>query len=550
MYNLLKEGMAKWRTVPRPVMETALNTHALRRHRVRHPLFLHGPRGSGKTSLILHRLLDSWNVGPHTTGYVDFAADRSPKPWASWSASAAPPADLADLRSRLESCLESMVDRGVRLGRIRSRDVFLALRKRHGIDSALRCIVSGDVKASSLSTLWSRAVLARGGAGGDDDDASMTMEERANVREAGASLRLAKEIMDMHSSWRAVAVAHLKRTGGVSSPLAHSSTDWPCLLLELLSSAAEMGIFQPKLVIDNIEVLRKATSTDESMVPAGMYHDSLLWRLVNLGMNETCLPNFGWTPKEAKMHLVPKFFSESEWPVIAEVLGPNPRHLSELYELIKSTYFGIVMEDSRGNIQDTVDAYLAYLQVNVVNPAMESALVILQKFASDARNGKIPVDRLLFGVSWRNLPRTEDPLVSLQWAKLQLMDYVQSLIKTGFGVNYLSDFSFEILDDPATVAMLEARAGTDTNELQGFSAISVASNYTWPELSSLDERVDYKWCRRCEPNSFDISKEVHCNQSVAGSLVKPWNWLIIMDNFANKGLRPVEGSIKICKLFQ
>ncbi|KAK1291305.1 hypothetical protein QJS10_CPB17g00279 [Acorus calamus] len=364
--------MAKWRTVPRPVMETALNTHALRRHRVRHPLFLHGPRGSGKTSLILHRLLDSWNVGPHITGYVDFAADRSPKPWASWSASAAPPADLADLRSRLESCLESMVDRGVRLGRIRSRDVFLALRKRHGIDSALRRIVGGDVKASSLSTLWSRAVLARGcGGGGDDDDASTTMEERANVREAGVSLRLAKEIIDMHSSWRASAVAHLKRMGGVSTPLAHSSTDWPCLLLELLSSAAGMGIFQPKLVLDNIEVLRKATSTDESMIPAG-----------------------------------------------------------------------IVMEDSRGNIQDTVDAYLAYLQgvadkdqVNVVNPAMESALVILQKFASDARN--------------------EDPLVSLQWAKLQLMDYIQSLIKTGFGVNYLSDFSFEILDDPATVAMLE-----------------------------------------------------------------------------------------------
>ncbi|KAK1269362.1 hypothetical protein QJS04_geneDACA013752 [Acorus gramineus] len=485
MYNLLKEGMAKWRTVPRPVMETALNTHALRRHRVRHPLFLHGPRGSGKTSLILHRLLDSWNVGPHITGYVNFAADRSPKPWASWSASPAPPADLADLRSRLESCLESMVDRGVRLGRIRSRDVFLALRKHHGIDSALRRIVGGDVKASSLSTLWSRAVLARGcGGGGGDDDASMTMEEMANVREAGVSLRLAKEIIDMHLSWRAGAVAHLNRTGGVSMPLAHSSTDWPCLLLELLSSAAGMGIFQPKLVIDNIEVLRKATSMDESMVPAGMYHDSLLWRLVNLGMNETCLPvifitsdsyysyqafvdfgnhqdvfisreNFGWTPKEAKMHLVPKFFSESEWPVIAEVLGPNPRHLSELYELIKSTYFGVVMEDSRGNIQDTVDAYLAYLQVNVVNPAMESALVILQKFASDARNGKIPVDRLLFGVSWRNLPRTEDPLVSLQWAKLQLMDYVQSLIKTGFGVNYLSDFSFEILDDPATVAMLE-----------------------------------------------------------------------------------------------
>nr|CAD1839306.1 unnamed protein product [Ananas comosus var. bracteatus] len=35
------------------------------------------------------------------------------------------------------------------------------------------------------------------------------------------------------------------------------------------------------------------------------------------------------------------------------------------------------------------------------------------------------------------------------------MDFVQSYINTEFGVNYLADDSFEVLDDPATVAMLE-----------------------------------------------------------------------------------------------
>ncbi|KAJ9551618.1 hypothetical protein OSB04_015663 [Centaurea solstitialis] len=31
------------------------------------------PRGVGKTTLILERLLENWNKGPHVTGYVDFA---------------------------------------------------------------------------------------------------------------------------------------------------------------------------------------------------------------------------------------------------------------------------------------------------------------------------------------------------------------------------------------------------------------------------------------------------------------------------------------------
>lgn len=52
------------------------------------------------------------------------------------------------------------------------------------------------------------------------------------------------------------------------------------------------GIFllQPKLVINNIEVLHKAVAEDDSTVPAAMYHDSFLWRLIALGINERSLP--------------------------------------------------------------------------------------------------------------------------------------------------------------------------------------------------------------------------------------------------------------------
>lgn len=56
-----------WRIIPRPIMETVLNNHA-HRHRVHQPLILHGPRGVGKTTLILERnnpyefWFDIWHV--------------------------------------------------------------------------------------------------------------------------------------------------------------------------------------------------------------------------------------------------------------------------------------------------------------------------------------------------------------------------------------------------------------------------------------------------------------------------------------------------------
>jgi hypothetical protein len=47
---------------------------------------------------------------------------------------------------------------------------------------------------------------------------------------------------------------------------------------------------QPKLVLNNVDVLRKAICEDETMVPAAMYHDSFIWRVIALGANEQCLP--------------------------------------------------------------------------------------------------------------------------------------------------------------------------------------------------------------------------------------------------------------------
>ncbi|XP_050247909.1 uncharacterized protein LOC126695273 [Quercus robur] len=495
-----------WRIIPRPLLETVLNNHA-QHHRVPQPLILHGPRGVGKTTLILERLLGEWNKGPHLTGYIDFAEsieDHHPQfnksfPWASWSN--CPPPTLSSCRTKLEHTLESMVEKGVKLGTISSHQIFTTLSKWHGLNTALRRVIQSNNAASksavvdkaSPSVLWDRAVFALsarcnaqeidGVLGLSEKWKGLSIQEASYFREAFLALRLAKEVITVQHGWRAKAIAHLNRTGGFSRSLAHSCTDWPCLLLELLSQAAEIDHFQPKLVINNIDVLRNATLNDDSSVSASMYHDSLIWRMIALGANERCLPiilvtsdsyysyqayldfgftdifisreMFGWTPQGAKMHMVTDYFSPSEWTVIAEVLGPIPRHLFELYALKQSDYYQKVMGDKGSTFEDIVDAYLAYLQITVVNPAMDNALELLKKFAVDAWNGKISKDKLRFGAPWRHPPKTDDPTQCMEWAKLQLMDFVQCLVNTEFGVNYLADCSLEIFDDPSAVALVE-----------------------------------------------------------------------------------------------
>jgi hypothetical protein len=69
---------------------------------------------------------------------------------------------------------------------------------------------------------------------------------------------------------------------------------------------------------------------------------------------------------------------------------------------------------------------------------METALSMVQKFASDVREGKIPENRLSFGAPWRHPPRTDNPDTSYKWAKIQLMDFVQSFVNAEFGVTIMS----------------------------------------------------------------------------------------------------------------
>ncbi|WZZ49973.1 uncharacterized protein LOC106387310 [Brassica napus] len=492
-----------WKIIPRPLLETVLNNH-VQRHRVPQPLILHGPRGVGKTTLILNRLLRDWNKGPHIAGYVDFAQSitehhpdhQQSYPWTSWT-SVDPPL-LSNCKTHLENCLESMTHKAIKLGTLSSQQIFTTMNKWHGLTTSLRRILQGCKVAvpekASVSFLWERAVYALSVRRNADEidllvgldekgGGSLSVEEASYYRETAFALRLAKEVIKMQQGWRGNAIAHMNRTNGFSKTLANSCTDWPLLMIELLSQAAEIGFFQPKLVLNNIEILKSAIQTDDSTVSASMYHDNLVWRIIALGANERCLPvlfvtsdsyysyqafvdfgfpdifisreTFGWTPQEAKLHMVPDYFSASEWTIVADVLGANSRHLFELYALKQSNHYQSLMGNKAGTFEDIVDAYLAYLQVVVVNPAMEKALLRLQRYAADVRKGSIPDEKLRFGAAWRHPPRSDDPTLCSEWAKIQLMDFVQALVNTELAVNYLGDYSLEIFEDPSAMALVE-----------------------------------------------------------------------------------------------
>ncbi|WZY92768.1 hypothetical protein YC2023_065097 [Brassica napus] len=430
-----------WKIIPRPLLETVLNNH-VQRHRVPQPLILHGPRGVGKTTLILNRLLGDWNKGPHIAGYVDFAQSitehhpdhQQSYPWGSWT-SVDPPL-LSNCKTHLENCLESMTHKAIKLGTLSSQQIFTTMNKWHGLNTALRRVLQGCKVAvpekASVSFLWERAVCALSVRRNADEidllvgldeegGGGLSVEEASYYRETAFALRLAKEVIKMQQGWRGNAIAHMNRTNGFSKTLANSCTDWPLLMIELLSQAAEIGFFQPKLVLNNIEILKSAVQTDDSTVSASMYHDNLIWRIIALGANDRCLPVLFVT-------------SDRLWTIIADVLGANSRHLSELYSLKQSNHYQSLMGNKAGTFEDIVDAYLAYLQVVVVNPAMEKALLRLQRYAADVRKGSIPDEKLRFGAAWRHPPSSEDPTLCSEWAKIQLMDFVQALVNTELAV--------------------------------------------------------------------------------------------------------------------
>ena len=64
-----------------------------------------------------------------------------------------------------------------------------------------------------------------------------------------------------------------------------------CVYMNLQLTDGCYYMEQPKLVINNVEVLKNAILLDEnSSVCGSMYHDSLIWRIIALGANERCFP--------------------------------------------------------------------------------------------------------------------------------------------------------------------------------------------------------------------------------------------------------------------
>ncbi|KAL6316027.1 hypothetical protein AAG906_015443 [Vitis piasezkii] len=196
------------------------------------------------------------------------------------------------------------------------------------------------------------------------------ISRKGEYPEVMVGLRLAKEVIKVQQGC------------GYSRSSANSAADWPCLLLELLSQAAKIAYLDFRF--PNIFISRET---------------------------------FGWTPQDlwmAKLHMVTDYFSHSELAVVADVLGLNPRHLFELYALKQSNYYQKVMEDGGSTFEEIIDAYLSYLQITVVDPAMDKALKLLEKFVYTSSTYR-------------------QPYFVLRWTKLQLIDFVQSLVYPSLG---------------------------------------------------------------------------------------------------------------------
>nr|XP_024361784.1 uncharacterized protein LOC112275554 isoform X2 [Physcomitrium patens] len=507
------------------------------------PFILHGPRGVGKRTLV-EGLLEEWSRDPHSTAYVDLYAQfgggsegKCIPPWTliPSSTTAGPTSqggsDLHWVRRKLEQGLESLAIRAVQVGCLKNKNVFDALTDRHTVDGALyeflsdRTLGTGSSALSSsgeLKHLWQHALVYMRRALGVDShpiqggeitcinevlhavlensvadslDITATLsngnnrkkgKNSANVQidakeKALLSLALAKHLLQIQENWRLAAGADRQKKGLLSKGLVDAVVSWPSLLLELVSSATQEGLFQPKLVINGIELLRNASS-DMGCTDGSSYHDALLLQLVNNSLTQGSFPVilvssdsyyswqlgddfgstdafisseiFGWTPKEAALHLVPGVYTTDEWKVVVAVLGSNPRHSVELLQLRYSKAFSERMKNDDLDIEDCIDLYLAYLQVTAVDPAMDAALALLEQFASKAMKGDIDGNLLQHGAPWRDFPRNDDKQQRQRWARIQMVDFVQAFTSTEFGVNYLGG-DMELLDDPAARALIQ-----------------------------------------------------------------------------------------------
>ncbi|CAK9204371.1 unnamed protein product [Sphagnum jensenii] len=503
--------MKKWRIVRRTILDMELHKYA-RTSVVPQALILHGPCGVGKRTTV-EGLLQEWRKLPHAVAYVDLelcgnAAHKGSNlhPWMLGTGSqtlndncnGTRDSCLGRIREHLEQALESLAVEAVELGCLRSQNVLEWLQDHHSIDHSLSQFLQlqeaggklSDVsRVGSTKQMWHEALkqMSDASSAGDTSTSILFAGQVAKLdvkRKAVLSLSLAKQLLQMQEGWRTAAGSARRSRGAIPKGAADAAVSWPMLLINLLSWATQENRFQPKLVINAMDVMRNA-AMDQGGVDGAAYHDSLLMKVVTMGVTQGCLPIilvssdsyyswqigedfgdnnvfvscefFGWTAKEAAVHLVPDFFTADDWKVVADVLGPNPQHLVELHTIQQSQSFvKQVKSNDSVNIEDCIDIYLAYIQVTVVDPAMDAAVALLENFADKAIRGNIDSQLLQHGAPWRHPPKVYNNSREKQqhWAQLQLMDCIEALAYTEFGVNYLGG-GLELLDDPAALALLQ-----------------------------------------------------------------------------------------------
>ncbi|BFI24425.1 hypothetical protein MPTK2_1g11420 [Marchantia polymorpha subsp. ruderalis] len=523
---------APWPIVRRSVLETLLKNYA-RYPIVVQPLILHGPRGVGKRTVV-EELMKEWRKPPHVVAFVNLSGreicpwfesdilednqntskiregDQKPKPEGSLN--------IGTIRYMVEEGLEYLASKAVEKGYLTGDDVLAVLMKHYAVDGALSqflrthgkkpASVETITKSGNTRDMWKEGIeqmrkqffseFVTGPVSNhpgstetqiqqsDESGLLMSKKPRSQVlvrEEAILSLALAQQLLKIHENWKIPSKQQLKSEGIVSKAPADAATSYSILLLRLISGSVREGTFQPKLIINNLGLMRKAAPENpEDGLHGALYHDSLLMQITKLGFSEGCIPiisvssdsyysrklfedhgndhafisqeTLGWTPKEAAIHLVPTIFEEPEWKVINTVLGSNVRHLKELHSIWHHPSFWELLEENSGNaIEDCIDLYLGYLQVTAIDPSMEAASKLLETFAQDVAAGKISRSRLKHGVPWRHPPRT--PQYQRRWARLQLLDYIQALADTDFAVNHQEEKAQEFLDDPSTDALLQ-----------------------------------------------------------------------------------------------
>eukprot|EP00850_Spirogloea_muscicola_P010100 SM000058S18530 [mRNA] locus=s58:455198:458726:+ [translate_table: standard] len=320
-------------------------------------------------------------------------------------------------------------------------------------------------------------------------------------RDSLRALALARRTLAVHEGWRS-------RAGAAVAPAASAATAWMALLLRLLALATQEGRFQPKVVLDGVDALRRAPAATaaHAVLDGHAFHDSLVEAAVELCRQGACPTlilvasdsycsaqfdaDFGpgdhvealeqlhvlggelrqllnWTPDEAAIHFVPARFSPAQWQVVTAVLGTTPRHLVELHAVMdhhppgSSSPSGDLMSyrgggDEVSQIDSYLDAYLNFLQVSAVEPALEEALQHLANFGRQAGCGELGPADLKQGTAWRHPPWRPASIDSAlqRWARQQLTDFLESLAGAEFGMRWEGGGADELLEDPAAQALL------------------------------------------------------------------------------------------------